>query len=150
MDHWRLPFAVRLDGDLVGVQELEGEDFRTLGTVDTASWLVPGARGQGLGKRMRAAVLALAFGPLDARAAITAAWHDNHASLGVSRSLGYRPNGESLHSYADRVDRLVHLRLLRADWLAGGRGHGVHIEGFDGCRPLFGLSASSASLGSGR
>jgi hypothetical protein len=42
--------------------------------------------------------LALAFGPLQAQAAITSAWHDNHASLGVSRALGYRPNGESLHA----------------------------------------------------
>lgn len=150
VDQWRLPFAVRLDGELVGVQELEAEDFPALRTVDSASWLVPGVRGEGIGKRMRAAVLALAFGPLEARAAITSAWHDNEASLGVSRALGYRPNGESLHSTTGRVDTMVHLRVVRADWLTCRRGHGVHIEGFDGCRPLFGLSASSASLGFGR
>jgi RimJ/RimL family protein N-acetyltransferase len=98
---WRLNFVVRaVSGEIVGVQELEGNDFLALRTVDTSSYLVPGARGRGYGKQMRGAVLALAFGPLQARAAITSAWHDNHASLGVSRALGYQPNGESLRARA--------------------------------------------------
>ena len=97
------------------------------------------ARGRGYGQQMRGAVLALAFGPLQAQAAITSAWHDNHASLGVSRALGYRPNGESLHARGERVDVMQHMRLRRADWLASGRGDHVAISGFDACRPLFGL-----------
>ena len=115
------------------------DSFPTLRTVDSSSFLVTKARGRGLGKQMRAAVLALAFGPLEAVAAITSAWHDNHASLGVSRALGYRPNGESLHAHPGRVDVLRHMRLLRADWLASGTGDQVEITGFDACRPLFGL-----------
>jgi RimJ/RimL family protein N-acetyltransferase len=63
-----------------------GNDFLALRTVDTSSFLIPSAHGRGYGKQMRAAVLALAFGPLHAPAAITSAWHDNHASLGVSRA----------------------------------------------------------------
>jgi RimJ/RimL family protein N-acetyltransferase len=86
-------------------------------------------------------VLALAFGPLQARAAITSAWHDNHASLGVSRALGYRPNGESLQARGDRADVMKHMRLLRADWLASGLADQVRISGFEGCWPLFGLPA---------
>lgn len=137
---WRLPFVVRTPaGEILGVQELEGDDFPTLRTVDSSSFLVTAARGRGLGKQMRTAVLALAFGPLAAEAAITSAWHDNHASLGVSRALGYRPNGESLHAHPGRVDVLKHLRLLRADWLASGAGDRVQITGFGPCRPLFGL-----------
>jgi RimJ/RimL family protein N-acetyltransferase len=137
---WRLSFVVRAtDGEILGVQELEGDDFPTLRTVDSSSFLVTAARGRGLGKQMRAAVLALAFGPLRAEAAITSAWHDNHASLGVSRALGYQPNGESLHAHPGRVDVLKHLRLLRADWLASGLGDQVEITGFDACLPLFGL-----------
>ena len=76
---------------------------------------------------------------LVAEAAITSAWHDNHASLGVSRALGYQPNGEMLHAHPGRVDVLKHLRLLRADWLAGGLGDQVEITGADACLPLFGL-----------
>ena len=140
-DSWRLNFVVRAAGQIVGVQELEGNDFLTLRTVDTSSFLVPAVRGRGYGKQMRGAVLALAFGPLQAQAAITSAWHDNHASLGVSRALGYRPNGESLHARGTRVDVMKHMRLLRTDWLASGIGEHVLISGFEACRPLFGLPA---------
>ena len=99
---WRIDFAVRRRGELVGLQELEANDFTLLRTVDSASWLVPAHRAQGVGVAMRTAVLALAFGPLEAKAAITSAWPDNHGSLGVSRSLGYRPNGEHLHARGER------------------------------------------------
>ncbi|MDQ3112589.1 MAG: GNAT family N-acetyltransferase [Actinomycetota bacterium] len=139
LESWRLQFTVWHGGERIGVQALEGDDFRELRTVDTFSWLVAEARGRGLGRQMRVAVLALAFGPMDAEAAITSAWHDNHPSLGVSRALGYQPNGESRHAHGDRVDRMVHLRLVRADWLASGRGADVIIDGFDPCRPLLGL-----------
>lgn len=142
VDAWRLNFVVRRAGELIGAQELEGNDFRTLRTVDTSSYLVTAARGLGLGKQMRAAVLALAFGPLEAQAAITSAWQDNHASLGVSRSLGYLPNGVSALARDGAADLLAHLRLTRDDWLATGLAAGVTIEGFDPCRPLFGLPAA--------
>ncbi len=74
---WVLPFAVRHGGELVGMQALEGPDWTAERTVDSWSWLAVGARGQGWGKQMRAAVLALAFGPLGARAAISSAVVDN-------------------------------------------------------------------------
>ena len=136
---WRFHFAVRRGGELLGLQELEGNEFPTLRTVDTSSWLVTGARGTGTGKAMRRAVLALAFEHLGALAAITSALHDNHASLGVSRSLGYRPNGESLLARGDGVDTLVHLRMTRADWQSSGHAAAVRVEGVDPCRPFFGL-----------
>jgi RimJ/RimL family protein N-acetyltransferase len=184
---WRLNFVVSLraaaDGQVIGVQELEGLDnFLVLRTVDSSSYLIKSVRGQGYGKEMRRAVLALAFGPLQAQAAVTAAWHDNAASLGVSRALGYRPNGEWLQERlfpeagpakagpagagaagagpgeaaagtglgeagpaqagagAQRpVDVMVHLRMLRQDWLASGQDADIEITGFDPCRPLFGL-----------
>jgi len=136
---WRLNLAVRRGDELIGLQELEGNDFPTLRTVDTSSWLVPEARGTGAGKQMRRAVLALAFGPLEARAAVTSAWHDNSASLGVSRSIGYQPNGESLLARGDGADTLVHLRMTRAQWAATGAAREVTIEGFEPCRPHFGI-----------
>ncbi len=136
---WRLPFAVFHDGELVGTQTLEGDDFVRLREVDSASFLATGMRGRGFGKQMRQAVLALSFDALGAERAITSAWHDNGASLGVSRALGYAPNGESRHVRGDRVDRMVHLALSREAWVASGLGSGVGIEGFEACRPLFGL-----------
>jgi RimJ/RimL family protein N-acetyltransferase len=140
-DGWRLNFAVRRAGTLLGAQELEGNDFPTLRTVDTASFLVPDARRQGIGKLMRRAVLALAFGPLGAEYAITSAWRDNAASLGVSRSLGYQPNGLQRHRRDGGADDLVHLRMPRETWLASGLSEGVRIEGFEPCRPYFGLGS---------
>ncbi len=136
---WALPFAVYHGDDLIGTQTLEGEDFPRLREADSASFLVTEMRGRGFGKQMRRAVLALAFDALGAERAITSAWHDNGASLGVSRALGYAPNGESRHARGERVDRMVHLALSRDEWLASGHSAGVEIDGFDPCRPLFGL-----------
>ena len=127
---------------MVGAQELEGTDFPLLRTVDTASFLVPEARGLGIGKAMRSAVLALAFEGLAADAAITSAWQDNDGSLGVSRSLGYRPNGEQLHAREGQGlprDLMVHLRMTRDDWFGRPR-PAVEISGLDPCLPLFGLA----------
>jgi RimJ/RimL family protein N-acetyltransferase len=92
---------------------------------------------------MRRAVLGLAFGPLEAEAAITSAWHDNHASLGVSRALGYQPNGEELHRRDDGVDVMVHLRLTRAQWETAGGGDDLTIVGFEPCRPFFGVALTT-------
>ena len=90
---WVLHLAVRTGGELVGVQTLEADDFPVLRTVDTASWLVPAARGRGIGVAMRTAVLGLAFDHLGALAAVSSARLGNAASLGVSRRIGYLNNG---------------------------------------------------------
>ena len=97
-DAWRLNFVVYEGDNLIGAQELEGNDFVTLRTVDTASFLVPSARGRGFGKQMRKAVLTLAFRELGAEAAITSAYHDNAASLGVSTSDWLPTQRRILHS----------------------------------------------------
>ena len=98
---------------------------------------------------MRRAVLTLAFEHLSAEHAITSAWHDNAASLGVSRSLGYTDNGIERHRRDDgsgtRADDMVHLRMTRAQWDTSGASgdsggsNGINVEGFDPCRPFFGL-----------
>ena len=142
-DQWRLNFGVWRDDEMLGAQELEARDFATLRTVDSASFLVVAARGLGIGKAMRRAVLTLAFGPLAAQRAVTSAWHDNHASLGVSRALGYVDNGVERHRREDApggVDDLVHLRLERDAWLSSGLADGVTVEGVDQVGPYFGLT----------
>lgn len=132
---WVLHLAARLDGALIGVQTLEGEDFPELRTVDSASWLTPAVRGRGLGVAMRTAVLGLAFDHLGALAAITSATLDNQASLGVSRRIGYLDNGFGfVHSRAGRV-MLQHLRLPVENWTHSDE---VEAGGVDPCRPWFG------------
>jgi RimJ/RimL family protein N-acetyltransferase len=140
-EDWNLWFTVRHDGGVVGAQGLEGKDFRVMRTVETWSWLVASARGRGLGKQMRAAVLELAFAHLGAARALTEAWDDNASSLGVSRSLGYVDNGVDL-----RVRRPVDggggeapgrmQRLLLTTWTSP---FPVTVEGLDGCLPLLGV-----------
>lgn len=135
-DDWALPFVVRSGVDVLGVQWLEGPDWRADRTVDSSSWLVAGARGRGLGTRMRAAVLALAFGPLEAEAAVSSAVLDNAASLGVSRALGYRETHRSVLEHSGET--LQHVRLERDAWLASGRAADVALDGVDPALPLFG------------
>ncbi len=136
-DAWRLPFAVALDGQLVGVQTLEGVRFRLRRGVETASWLIADVRGRG-GREMRAAVLHLAFEELGTRFAESGAWHDNYSSLGVSRSLGYEDDGYDIHVHGDRVDRMPRVILWRERWQEVARPP-VTVAGLEACLPLFGL-----------
>src|SRR3954452_12278479 len=138
-ESWELGMAVFHGDELIGFQGLEGDDFARLRTVDSSSWLTEAARGQGFGKQMRAAVLALAFGPLGARFAITSAWDDNAASLGVSRALGYQDNGVTADRRGDGAGEMVHLRLTRERWLASPWPARVRVPGMDRCLPFFGL-----------
>jgi RimJ/RimL family protein N-acetyltransferase len=139
-ESWALSFGAFRDGELVGYQGLEGDDFARLRTVDSSSFLTGSARGQGLGKQMRSAVLALAFGGLGARFAITSAWADNHASLSVSRALGYVDNGVSVHQRGEGAAEMAHMRLTREQWLASGWADHVVVAGLDErCMTFFGL-----------
>jgi RimJ/RimL family protein N-acetyltransferase len=137
---WCLSFAVEHEGAVVGVQSIEADAFPSLRTVDSGSWLVPEVRGRGIGVAMRTAVLGLAFDHLEARAAITSAVRDNHASLGVSRHLGYRDNGVSLTASGSGVVELVHLRLTAEEWRAPGRGADVDVDGLEPCLRWFGVA----------
>lgn len=137
---WCLDFAVATGGALVGLQSLEADDFPTLRTVDSGSWLTPSVRGRGIGVAMRTAVLGLAFDHLGADAAVSSATLDNAASLGVSRSIGYVDNGLSVVRSPSGVDTLQHVRLTREDWLASGLGGQVSVSGLTGCEPWFAVS----------
>jgi RimJ/RimL family protein N-acetyltransferase len=137
---WVLHFAVTHQGQLVGVQTLEAENFPVLRTVDSASWLVPRVRGRGLGVAMRTAVLGLSFDHLGAVAAVSSAVRGNAASLGVSRRIGYAENGVGLIAVpGGAVAELQHLRLTAESWRAAGHGRAVAVEGLKPCLPWFGL-----------
>ncbi|MBO0813266.1 MAG: GNAT family N-acetyltransferase [Microlunatus sp.] len=92
-DDWTLPFAVRRNGELVGTQDLKGKQFMITRSCSTGSWLGRRFHGRHIGTRMRQAVCAFAFDELGATEMTTGAFADNAPSLGVSRNVGYQPNG---------------------------------------------------------
>jgi RimJ/RimL family protein N-acetyltransferase len=134
---WCLDLLVEHAGEVVGLQSVEGDDFPTLRTVDSASWLATSARGQGLATAMRAGILDLAFEHLGAEAAVSSAEHSNAPSLAVSRRLGYDDNGVGrVHGATGAVD-LQYLRLTRETWATSGRT--AEVVGVGACLPWFGI-----------
>lgn len=145
---WRLGFVVEVDGGLVGMQDLIGEDFPTFGMVTTFSWLAPQARGAGIGREMRQAILHLAFAGLGAREATSEAFVDNGASNAVSRALGYQENGTTWATRRGAPCSLQRWSLARETWETGRR-HDVELRGVDQCRPLLGLASTGRAPGLG-
>lgn len=150
---WACPFAVMLraepqerpddehEAPVIGVQEIKGQEFALTREVRSGSWLGQPYQGKGYGTQMRAAVLELAFTHLGAEYARTRAFLDNPASLGVSRRLGYQPNGTRRVARRGAVAEAQDLVLSRADWLAH-RKVPVQVHGLEQCRSMFGLQPS--------
>ncbi len=115
-EHWDIPMAVMVDGDPIGVCAVTADGFPARRTVSTGSWLGRRYQGRGLGREMRAAALHLIFTGFDADLARTAAWHDNAASLGVTRSLPYAQTGSSRQSRRGVFDTMIEFTMTRAQW----------------------------------
>jgi RimJ/RimL family protein N-acetyltransferase len=139
---WRLYFVVVVDGELVGMQDLIATDFSDFGCVHTFSWLAPDVRGRGLGKEMRQAILHLAFDGLDAQAAASDAFFDNHASNRVSEALAYQRNGTDGATRRGEAAELYRWRLTREQWTRSRR-EDIDLVGVAECRPVLGLLSSS-------
>lgn len=145
-ENWSLNFLVRRrdNGRVIGMQELCGADFAVTREVTSGSWLGLPHQRQGLGTEMRAAVLALAFDHLGARSARSGAFADNHASLTVSRRLGYREDGTRVHARRGEPARSVRLLLTSDGWNLHRPEWTVEVSGLtDDCRGLLGAAAGS-------
>ncbi|MER6105228.1 GNAT family protein [Streptomyces sp. NPDC001832] len=134
---WTLSLAVLHEGKVVGRQDVAAKHFAVMGEVSTGSWLGLAHQGQGIGTEMRAAALHLAFAGLGARTAVSAAMTDNPRSLGVSRRLGYLPDGLEVAAVRGAPVTLQRLRLDRARW-EEYRAVEVTVEGLERCRAEFG------------
>lgn len=137
-DDWSLPLAVLVDGTAVGVQGLMAKQFPITRQVESGSWLGLRHQGNGYGTEMRAAALHFAFAELGARVAASSSFLDNPASIAVSRRLGYLDNGVDRTAREGAVAEMRRFRLTRADW-ERHRAIEVRVDGFEHCRPLFGL-----------
>jgi RimJ/RimL family protein N-acetyltransferase len=134
---WRLTLAVFLDGqrDAIGTIGLHATEFALCREVSTGSWLLDSARGRGWGRQMRMGILHLAFDHLGARIARSSAHVDNAASLGVSRSIGYREDGTKRTVSAGQSIDLLRLRLDAEEWWCP---EGYSVTGLERCRDMFG------------
>lgn len=117
-DDWYLPFVVSADGVAVGFQVLEGRGFQRSREVDSSSFLVPWARGHGLGTAMRMAVLCLAFEVLGAERAVSAVRPDNVASHHVSERVGYVSTGRQTPLVAGLPRAVDTYELPRQRWFS--------------------------------
>jgi RimJ/RimL family protein N-acetyltransferase len=96
-------------------------------------------QGRGIGKRMRQAVLSLAFDHLGAEVAETEAFTDNPASNRVSLAVGYEPNGFGRLAPRGVPRETQRFRLTLEGWRARPRPE-ARVEGLERCLPLLGLS----------
>lgn len=135
---WRLLFAVVVDGSVVGSVDLFASDFPSLRQFETGSWLGRAHQGRGLGRELRTAALTLGFDGLGAEYATTGAWHDNAASLGVTRSLGYTEVGRRRALRRGEPDEIVEFRMDRTHWSTIRRDD-ITLCGVDAAVPFLGL-----------
>ena len=140
-EEWRLDLGVYPQGseEPVGLMAVVGKGFAEMRSVTTGSWLLPEWRGKGLGREARAGVLQLAFAGLGALEARSGAHAENEPSHGVSRSLGYRPDGTEISLTGGGARETVRLLLRREEWEKRSRSD-IEIQGLDACREMFGLS----------
>jgi RimJ/RimL family protein N-acetyltransferase len=141
-DAWRICFAAYLDGALIGQQDLKAYNFPRRRIVESSSWIGAPYRGRGLAKAMRAIVLHLAFEGFGARAAESESAEGNDAALGVTRSLGYTPSGDTYALHDGVVEHMLWSRLTRDRWALQRQGYGtgpVTVEGLEPCLEMLGL-----------
>jgi RimJ/RimL family protein N-acetyltransferase len=132
-EHWDLNLAVVIDGTAVGTCSAHAEAFPSRRTVSTGSWLGRRYQGQGIGTEMRQAALHLIFAGFDADLAITRAWHDNAASLGVTRSLPYTQTATTRETRRESPDTMVEFAMAPGQW-ATIRRDDIRLVGIEAVR----------------
>jgi RimJ/RimL family protein N-acetyltransferase len=143
-ESWDLLFAVLEDDEVVGSTSLLANAFPVVRTFETGSWLGRHFQGRGLGTEMRIATLHLGFLGLDGLLATTAAFDDNLASLGVTRKLGYEPNGVLHHQRRGARATSHRFLMTRQFFLDHVRRDDIEIDGDAAVRELLGIEPVSA------
>ncbi|MEU0496884.1 GNAT family N-acetyltransferase [Mycobacterium sp. NPDC006124] len=139
--NWHLNLAAHdRAGTLLGVCTLSAENFPTTRTATTGSWLGRRLQGRGHGREMRQAALHLIFAGLDGDTAVTRAWHDNAASLGVTRSLPYSEREPVREPRRGSLDTMLVFTMDRLQWQTVARTD-VQLGGIEPVREFLGITA---------
>ncbi|ASN83357.1 GNAT family N-acetyltransferase [Deinococcus ficus] len=134
--NWVLNLGVFAEGMPIGMVSLRGKEFSILREVTTGSWLGLEFQGKGYGTEARTALLHFAFEHLGAVAARTEVFQDNASSQGVSRKLGYQPDGISRDVLDGQVVVSDRLRLTHDHWLRVPHVP-VTVLGLEQCKAYF-------------
>lgn len=102
--------AVLYKDEPVGLQIARSVDWQTTRVAETGAWLGHKYQRQGWGTQMRALICELLFNGFDALEVHSASFVDNHGAIGVSRKLGFSPNGTV---WADRAGERVEVERFR-------------------------------------
>ncbi len=137
VQRWNLDLAVLVGTSVVGMCSVHAEDFPQQRTLLTGSWLGRSHQGRGIGKEMRQAALHLIFAGFDADAARTRAWHDNAASLGVTRSLPYTETATARENRRESPDTIVEFTMTSGQW-ATIRRDDIRLVGIGPVREMLG------------
>ncbi len=130
-EHWHVNLATHDEnGHLIGLCSLDAEGFPTRRTASTGSWIGRQFQGRGLGREMRQAALHLLFVGLNGERATTRAWHDNTASLRVTRSLPYTEEVAVQEQRRDRPDTMLAFSMDRPHWQTVHR-NDIELTGID-------------------
>lgn len=134
--------AVLYKDEPVGLQIARSQDWQTTRVAETGAWLGHKYQRQGWGTQMRALICELLFSGFDALEVHSASFVDNRGAIGVSRKLGFVPNGTV---WADRAGERVEIerfRLTKEKW-AQRRLEAfpapVRMEGVEKVREIWGL-----------
>lgn len=137
VDRWNLDLAVLAEETVVGMCSIHADGFGRRRSLTTGSWLGRAHQGQGLGKELRQAALHLIFAGFDADAAVTRAWHDNAASLGVTRALPYRQTGTTREMRRNCPDIMMEFTMTSGQWTTVRRDD-IRLSGIDAVREQLG------------
>lgn len=139
-ESWNLLFAVIADGEVVGSSNLGAQGFPVNRWFETGSWLGQSHHGKGIGRELRVATLHLGFLGFDAAVAGTGAFTDNGPSLGVTRSLGYEPNGIGHNERRGGLAVTEKFRMSRDYFLENVERSDIEIIGDEPVRELLGIA----------
>jgi RimJ/RimL family protein N-acetyltransferase len=149
VENWALNLATHdRHGHLIGLCTLNAEQFPATRTATTGSWIGQRYQGQGLGREMRHAALHLIFAGLTGETATTRAWHDNTASLRVTRSLPYTHQGAVEEQRRDRADTMLAFAMTRQQWQSVRR-NDIQLAGVEPIREFLGITTGKADRTSG-
>ena len=146
VEHWDLNLAVVVDGAAVGMCSVEADAFPTRRTAETGSWVGRRYQRQGIGRGMRHAALHLIFAGFEADQATTRAWHDNTASLRVTRSLPYIETGSSIQQRREHPDTMLEFAMSYAQWATVYR-NDIELIGIDQARAQLRTARDVSSSG---